>query len=362
MSASARRCAVCAGVCMAAIALVGPAGAADPTPATINDWCKEVNERPRLSKVVEAKYKSALTINLPFSKDYNEAIRQVLEMRVARMALGERKGLQPPAPLDAPKEDIRREWRLSTLKDLRVATSPHFRDEVTTILAPILTAMVLGYKDAKGQPDKAVRVNAVLLLVRQPGPHQAKTNALLRLLRTKGVDEGSLFTVIRELGRLKIVAAVPALVSILSTPNVVLQAAAARALGSIGDDAALDPLLVLLARAGDTATGAPEQARDVVAATIAGIRGVAAVNELGDRTPKVLAALMRRVLTDPDRMIVAAATEAIRDITAYPESLKPTLPEEEFQRGIERLRVWWLRQKGAKEYYERLFRLEPFSD
>jgi hypothetical protein len=102
----------------------------------------------------------------------------------------------------------------------------------------------------------------------------------------------------------------------------------------------------------------------VVLATIAGIRGVVAANRFAAPVrARVLAALMMRcVLTEPDRALVAAATEAIRDITAYPESLEATSPEEEFQRGIQRLFEWWLQQPGAKRYYEEFFRLERLED
>jgi len=156
---------------------------------------------------------------------------------------------------------------------------------------------------------------------------------------------------------------VPSLVGLLGSGNLVLDAAAARALGLIADEKALDSLLDLLNATGDTVAGSPEQAREAVLATIAGIRGVVAANTFTKPIPaKVLATLMRCVLSHPDRTVVAAATRAIRDVTAYPESLEPDLREEDFQRGIERLFRWWLQQPGAKEYYEKFFRLEPLED
>ena len=361
MSASLWRCGVWSAAVLLAVAVSGRSLAAAPQPATINKWVEEVNARPRPD---ESKYRTAMTIpDLALPSDYRKAIREVVEWRLARMAKANPKGLRPAPPMDASPEEIRRLWRLSIVRDVQASVSPYFRQEVVDTLTPIATALALGYNDPKGRPDRAVRINAVLLLVRLPGRYEKRTEALLRLLRQKGVDEGSLFLIIRALGAEKIALAVPTLLGVLSGSNPVLSAAAARALGSIGDKAALKPLLRLLHRSGDTTLYSPHEADNLLLAIIEGITGVATVNELSEaEQAEVLAALMRVVLTDPDRVVVCAAVDAIRQIAAYPYSLKPTLPEEDFQRGIERLRRWWLKQKGAKSYYEKMFHLEPMEE
>ena len=345
----------CAVACAALMACVGMLRAQQTQPADISDRIALWAQRPPIGATVMDTYTTALTITSQFPSTFKAAVRQVIEMKVSHMVLGLGDQLTPEPDRDATVEDLRRLWRLDILGDLAKGT-PQFKAEALAVLCPILADVAVGMLDEKGDPAVAARVNALLLLTDIAGSDGSKVNALLSILRRKGVERGALLMVVRELGRLKIGVTAPDILKLLSDDNPVLLAAGARALGKIADMGALDPLIALLLRAGDSVKATPEDARDAVLAVIEGLRGVASANALNERQQaKTVAALMRTVLSDPDRLVVVAAADAVRQISGYPMALDARMSEEDFQAGIEKMRDWWLKQKLAPEYYRGFF-------
>ena len=362
MAISIGRCVVFA---LAGLAVVLPGTAAygqdAQDTAPINDRIDLWNSRPPVPATVMTKYNNAKTIAIEFPRAYKDAVRQVLEMFISHFCKASQAELPPGHGVrsGAPPQDWRRAWRKFIVAELTVGTTRRFQQETTDILCPILVDTVTAYLDEKGNPFLEVRSGAMMILVQCPASPRAKVSALLRLMRMKTANQAMRFMAARELGRLKIRKAVPDLVKLLKVKNPVLQSAAARALGEIGDVDGLEPLLGLLSSVGDTTEGPASAAREALLDTIAGVKSIARMNTLDPKVQaRVVAYLMRVVLSDPDRRVVVAAASAVKDITAHVESFSVLDREEELQAKIERLRVWWLEQKYAKDYYRKFFSTE----
>jgi hypothetical protein len=361
MVTSAWRMTVGLGLAAAMLLGVRVGGAGTDAPAgEINAQVAAWNARPALPQSAAESFENCKTVATEFPKAYKDAVRRVVEMKVAHMVAANRSEFVGDLGKEAPEEEIRRVWRLDILQDLqtlrgsRQAVTKQFQVETAAILCPMLEALAAEAKDGAGRPAVTVRATALLLLTEIPGDPEGKVKALLGLLKRPGLEQGALYLVVREVGRAKVAAAVNDLISVLQSDNQLLVGAAAQALGRIGDEAALLPLLNALTRVGDTTGASPDEAREALLGVIEGIRGVVKPASLvGEkRQARVVAALMRRVLTDADRLVVVAAVDALRQIAACPERLDVRSSDDEFQRGIERVREWWLRQPGAQEAYQ----------
>lgn len=319
--------------------------------------------RGELSKAVKDNFKAATTIDREFPESYKELLRQVIEMKISHMAKGLRKGLEQEVRLEATIDEVRTAWRQEILRDQEQAPSAQFRREMAAILGPVCLDLITGYVTPGGAPDEPVRATALLILVGIPGSPPGKVDALLALLRGKDTTQGTLFMVVRELGRSKIAVAVPDLVKLLKHPNQVLQGAAATALGRIADADALEPLVELLLVTGDSLEVDATAASDTLRVAIDAIVSIATANTLDDRVRgQAVAGLMRRVLTDPDRVVVVTAANAVAKLTGYPQAFNDREPEELLQGKIDRLREWWLEQPGARESYRQFFHIERVAN